>query len=55
MKAIIIPELLLDKAFDNVLGRAQTWREVSGHKSDILLEHFKLEIERLRKDLKEAT
>lgn len=54
MKVILIPELLLDQHFDNVLERAKTWQEVCAKKPEILVEHFKLELNRLRTNLKEA-
>jgi hypothetical protein len=52
VKAIIIPEPLLDKAFDAVVKRTEVWKQISANKPDLLLEHFKLEINRLREELK---
>ena len=52
MKVIIIPEAAFDKRFEDVLERSKVWREIAGHKSDMLLEHFKLELNRLKEDLK---
>lgn len=52
MKAIIIPEPVLDAAFDLVMMRAKVWKQIAEDKPEVLLEHFKLEIRRLQEDLK---
>lgn len=52
MKVIMVPEAVIDKVFDNVLARADVWKQVCANKPDILLDHFKLELTRLKEDIK---
>ena len=54
MKVILIPEIVIDRAFDNVEKRAEVWKQVCANKPEVLLEHFKLELTRLRNTIKEA-
>lgn len=52
MKVILIPEPLLDAAFDLIMSRVDIWKQISANKPELLTEHFKLEIRRLQEDLK---
>lgn len=52
MKVIMTPESVIDRAFDNVMARADVWKQVCANKPDILVEHFKLEIRRLQEEIK---
>ena len=54
MKVILIPEIVLDAIFKNIEERAKVWKEVCANKPEVLVEHFKLELSRLKESIKEA-
>jgi hypothetical protein len=53
VKVILIPEAVMDKAFDAVIERAEVWKQIAANRPDLLLQHFRLEIRRLQEELKQ--
>jgi hypothetical protein len=54
MKVILIPELILDKKFEELERRIDVWVEVYSKRPDLIVQRVKGELTILQNDLKES-